>query len=259
VTVDLTKIPANVKTKQNPDGIAWEEVDIDAGIEDSATRLIGWSRTVGFTGVIYLSEHYMKKNKLSLPPPHSGHLSGKDYEFMTVLYSHDSPVNPDFRFYGFHARITKDRTVDKQVLVSLYHAGTSQDPAEEPHVTSWVDLSSSDYDVNHPSCISKHQKEGALFIERNGAKTLGLQLKFPGAVLHIGSPRARRRPARVAHPDRRKQRGPRGSQPCRRGSPGTLGRARAKVARYGRAARTQEVDSAARSKAGIARIPILGR
>ncbi len=189
VTVDMTKIPANLKTNTNPTGIAWEDVEIDAGDKESATRLIGWSKAGGFKGVIYLSDRYMKTNKISLSPPLTpdGTPMGEAYEFMTIMYSPDSPVLAGFRFYGFHARITKKRD-DGQVLVSIYDAGTSQDSLEEPAMTVWAKLDDPTvYELDHPSSISMCRSEGALFIERFQAKeNRGLQLKFPGSVLLNG-------------------------------------------------------------------------
>lgn len=194
VTVDLTKIPANVQTKKNQEGTcSWEEVQIDAGEEESATRLIGWSRGGNFRGVIYLAR---AKFPLPLPPPGvsppSGASpqvvpSGKDYEFMTIQYSPElSKQSPNAdragaRYYGFHARIQKVRD-DGQVLVAVYHAGTSQDPFEEPAVAFWLDFADINHDFSHPSSIGRGRPvgtEGALFIRRDAVTARGLKLLFP--------------------------------------------------------------------------------
>lgn len=202
VTVNLEKIPVNVRTNGNPQGTcAWEDVEIDAGEKGSATRLVGWSRGGNFRGVVYLSRN---KFPLALPPPGAspppGALppgpsqGGKDYEFMAIVYSPGVlPQSPNFarmngRFYGFHARIQKTRA-DGQVLVSVYHAGTSQETSEEPHVTFWLDFSNPAFDFSYPGSIGTERPEGALFIHRDKVETLELKLRFPDVVLQVGKDR----------------------------------------------------------------------
>ena len=122
VRVDLTKIPSNVcPPKDSAETCQWSEVEVDAGEEDSATTLTGWSRAGGFRGIIYLSQGLDKFKCYRLPPPGISTLA-KKYEFMTLQYS---PQDPDsdragVRYYGFHARVQRIRRRGAACLECLH-------------------------------------------------------------------------------------------------------------------------------------------
>ena len=182
----------------------WNDVQVDAGDDDSGSRLLGWWPDKTLTGVIYLTEKFMGDNGLTLPPPGSEGPPpldtaplGMDYEFQTAIYRKNvADVRAGRRYHGFFARVITTGTDIQGIpraLVSFYHAGTSQAGTfVAPATTQWVDLKKlAHFDANVADGglteIAMVGDEGKVFISAAFVnQSLQLVRKVPAVVFLSG-------------------------------------------------------------------------
>src|SRR6266568_6132107 len=98
VWVDFSKNPTRVK----PALITWNQVVVDAGQAESATR-IAITPDGTLQGRVYLETGFLTTKGLSSPPPGFVGAGRKDYEFQMVLRHNGAAVT---RYHGFQAEIT---------------------------------------------------------------------------------------------------------------------------------------------------------
>ena len=201
VSVDLAKNSSEALAGR----LDWNDVQVDAGDEDSGTRLYGWLPEKTLTGVICLSQAFMDDNSLTLPPPGAEAPAATgittpiamDYEFQSAIYWKNVPdARAGKRFYGFFARLqttSPGNDGKPEQSVEFYHAGTSQGGVfVTPATTEWVKLGEiGNFDATAAAGglteIEADGDEGKLFISAEyNSIALELVQKLPRELVLLG-------------------------------------------------------------------------
>lgn len=175
ITIDLARNPSAAAAGR----ISWDAVEVDDCFVGPNGDLIG--TTLGqrwpelqIAGLVCLEQSFRDRLPAELRPPCPPlGVSGRDYEFMSVVYwpgTGDSRAGN--RYSGHHARIVDH--VGRLARVEIFPPTASTNPAARP-VRMWVDLSAPDQCDAGSNPLTEiavdGAKEGALFLLAGTLKT----------------------------------------------------------------------------------------